>query len=403
MMPTPQPAKARAVLRETGALRRVQLTDGGCVYTHGIPPEVVISTPPRGPEARRAKAVAVLDPQRPGRLKEVKVVDPGSGYSAVKPVTVRFLARGPGEAEEQLRLEAAAAGGSGAGVMGEEPLCSGSGGAKAVAVLDREVAGVELLDGGAGYVVPIGVEVEIDPPAEPDGRQALAAAVVKPTVTAIMAPSRYDPGSLSAQLQQLLPSDTVLDFDYAGGRRFVVGGEAERLLAALTPEETTLYDPVFGLVGRSPIEMERELTLENYVRLALSGGCCISIVRTSLQPLEILKTRLQARPDLYPGWSAGIARIREEGAMPGEDQKTYNPFYKAWDCTSLAGFLLGMLGFGLNEVCVCFAFFVGTWLLELRDVYLTYIMHVQFFRRALTDLAGPGSAAVFEVPIILLL
>ena len=57
----------------------------------------------------------------------------------------------------------------------------------------------------------------------------------------------------------------------------------------------------------------RELTLGNYARLALSGGCCICIVRTSLTPLEILKTRLQARPDLNPTWADGIARIRQDG------------------------------------------------------------------------------------------
>lgn len=368
MMATPQPAQARAVLRDTGTVRRVQLTDAGCIYTHGVAPEVVISAPPKGPDARRAKAVAVLDPQRPGRVKEVRIVDPGAGYSSKRPVTVEFLAQGPGEAEEQLRLKAAGSGGGSVDAAGRPALCTGSGGARAVVVLDREVAGVELVDGGGGYVVPIGAEVAIDPPAEPDGRRAVATAVVKPTVTAIMAPSRYDPGSLSAQLQQLLPSDTMLDFEPAA-MRFVVGGEEELLLAREAPEETTLYDPVFGTVGRSPIEMERELTLENYVRLALSGGCCISIVRTSLQPLEILKTRLQARPDLYPGWAAGITRIQEEGVAAGGG----NPFYRAWDCTSLAGFLLGMLGFGLNE----------------------------FFRRALTDVVGPGSAEVFEIPIIL--
>lgn len=57
----------------------------------------------------------------------------------------------------------------------------------------------------------------------------------------------------------------------------------------------------------------RELNLESYIRLALSGGCCISIVRTGLTPLEILKTRLQARPDLYPGFISGIKRIKQEG------------------------------------------------------------------------------------------
>ena len=99
---------------------------------------------------------------------------------------------------------------------------------------------VELLDGGGGYTVPLGAEVSIAPPAEADGHTAIAKAVVKPSVTQvcmeiqpptylltwfihssihpfihpqIQAPNDYDPSSLSAQLQQLPPSDTVLEFN----------------------------------------------------------------------------------------------------------------------------------------------------------------------------------------------
>ena len=315
-------------------MRRLQLTAPGSVYTHGIPPEVIISEPPKGPESRRAKAIAVLEDQDGkkggrGRVKKVVLTDPGSGYRSDCPVSVSFIAQGPGEAEEQLRLESSSSSSSHSREEG--------GGAAAVAVLDKEVVAVQLLDGGAGYTVPLGAEVSIAPPAEKDGRQAYAKAVVRPTVTRVEAPRDYNPTSLSAQLQQLLPSDTELEFDVIR-QAFVVGGEPEDDLMMYRPEENTFYDPIFGPVGRSPIEMERELTFENYVRLALSGGCCISIVRTSLQPLEILKTRLQARPELYPGgWLEGFEKIREEGG---------NAFYKAWDCTSLAGFLLGMLGFG---------------------------------------------------------
>lgn len=48
-------------------------------------------------------------------------------------------------------------------------------------------------------------------------------------------------------------------------------------------------------------------------------------------------------------------------------------FYKGVELTALTGFLLGLMGFGLNEV----------------------------FRRLLTDFVGKGSAEVFEIPIIL--
>ena len=181
-----------AIVRETGAIRRLRILHSGCIYTHGIPPEVVITSPPPGPESRRAKGKAVLDGK--GGVKEVILTDHGVGYRTNRPVTVTFLPRGEGEAEEQLRLEAG----------GET--CPG--GARAVAVLDKEISRIDLLDGGSGYVVPIGAEVEIEAPAELDGHRATATAVVKPTVTMSGIGTKYNSASISAQLQQLLPSDT---------------------------------------------------------------------------------------------------------------------------------------------------------------------------------------------------
>ena len=57
------------------------------------------------------------------------------------------------------------------------------------------------------------------------------------------------------------------------------------------------FDPVFGPRGRSPVEKDELLTLEQVARLALSGALCASSAHVVLTPFEVVKTRMQLAPD----------------------------------------------------------------------------------------------------------
>jgi len=58
------------------------------------------------------------------------------------------------------------------------------------------------------------------------------------------------------------------------------------------------YDPVFGGVGMVPVEKGAlELSGSEYGRLALSGAVCTVLVRTALNPLELVKTKQQLLND----------------------------------------------------------------------------------------------------------
>ena len=170
MTPDAQPVKARAVLRDTGQLRRITVVDSGCIYSKFDPPKVAISPPPN-PKGRQATAEAVLDGK--GGIKDVVITDPGTMYRSDVPVRVMFLVQAEVAASRRARMQAMLA------------TCLGP--ARAVAVVDREVSRVEVVEGGSGYVVPMGVEVKIEPPVavggEADGRPARATAVLTAAAT----------------------------------------------------------------------------------------------------------------------------------------------------------------------------------------------------------------------------
>ena len=57
------------------------------------------------------------------------------------------------------------------------------------------------------------------------------------------------------------------------------------------------YDPIFGGVGAVPVTKGAiALKASEYGRLALSGAVCTVLVRTALNPLELIKTKQQYFP-----------------------------------------------------------------------------------------------------------
>ena len=69
-------------------------------------------------------------------------------------------------------------------------------------------------------------------------------------------------------------------------------------LADLPSARYRAYDPFFGGVGKTPVTKgAKQLNVGEYTRLAVSGALCTVIVRTALNPLELVKTKLQLKND----------------------------------------------------------------------------------------------------------
>lgn len=125
------PAKIRANFKPTTRILRINVVDGGEGYN--VAPDVIVR---QQGVIRQCEAYAVINQQR--RVSEIIVVNPGYGYggsmrNGIPIVPIVEIKRRKSSQKDSLN---------------EKALKS----AKAVAELEYKVTGVEVLDGGSGYI-----------------------------------------------------------------------------------------------------------------------------------------------------------------------------------------------------------------------------------------------------------
>jgi len=202
--------------------------------------------------------------------------------------------------------------------------------AAAVADLEYELYDVRVLDGGNGYITTEPPRIAISPPNDdPDWfispieqkrgwrPKELLSSEVTATVTTMHSPTDNTTGwgvpfsSLNMQevLDQIKDDPLALLPSDVRPERIASGSNAEPTYAipAMPPVPTRVtlpsvqyraIDPIFGGVGTKPVTKgARDLSADEYTRLALSGAVCTVIVRTLLNPLELVKTKIQLGND----------------------------------------------------------------------------------------------------------
>jgi solute carrier family 25 (mitochondrial phosphate transporter), member 3 len=387
------PAKARPIMKQTSRVLRIRVTDGGNGYTS--PPAVLVT---QGGRSVPCEAAAILD--RQGRVESILVLDPGYGYGLKSRTTGLPV------------------------VLIETPVKPPAGSArkispaKAVAELEYELAGLELLSGGNGYVATEPPKITITTPAEdPDwyvttdvfGLQqspekedfeisALVVEMILGDGTVVSDDfgendATIDPGLLSRLKREpleLLPSKLrpELQPSFSGVDTYHIPYLPPILFPAAVPSPRyRAYDPIFGAVGRVPVTKgAMQLKASEYSRLALSGALCTVFVRTLLNPLELVKTKIQLNNDkelntyAYSKMSAKLSpksshKHNETGVVATklilpETTKTedkmnigtidmisslvqlrgFSALFQSADITFLASLVFGSFGFGATEL-----------------------------------------------------
>ncbi len=296
-------ARAEPTMRCTSRVLRIELVDKGAGYTRA--PEVYVG-PPGGSitTSRQCVAQAILD--RKGSIESILVLDPGYGYGKSKNKTPpKVIIKPP----DDKRIKSS----------------SGHRQALAKAELEYEIASLELIEGGNGYVNTEPPRVLITPPeSTPDwfvdfaevavldeansNRQPAGALVVEmraPTGNLAYSPKTIPKVVPSYSLKRirddpigLLP--TVIRPEMSTNNRYFIPS-----VTAVATNENVLnnprfraVDPLFGAIGALPVQKSAlELKPNEYGRLALSGAVCTVLVRTALNPLELIKTKLQLEND----------------------------------------------------------------------------------------------------------
>lgn len=291
------PAKAKAILEPTSRVLRIRVTDGGEGYTS--PPEVVVSS---GDAQRVCSACAILD--REGHVESVVVLDPGYGYGKLKKRRIPL---------EPPKIMIA--------VPSTESNIKGRR-ATAVAEMEYEIVGINTTSGGNGYVNTEPPEITISEPAEdPDWFVEVPELKVLLSefgpVRAEVAEMRGPTGNLAYSIgdypkvsrqsisvdrikrdpTELLPSSIRLERNSIG--KYIIPSIAAVPTYSTSPNPRyRAVDPLFGSIGSVPVTKSAlELKPSEYGRLALSGAVCTVLVRTALNPLELIKTKQQLKND----------------------------------------------------------------------------------------------------------
>ncbi|GAX10014.1 hypothetical protein FisN_25Lh139 [Fistulifera solaris] len=296
-------------MRSTTRVLRIRVADGGEGYVTA--PQVTLQQS-RGLLDRPCQAVAILDIQ--GSVDSIIVLDPGSGYGG-----------STGEIPPEVKIEAPP--------KRVNKKMQKVRSATAIADLEYEVVGLELIDGGNGYSVSEPPSIQIAPPKQdPDWyiqvqdtidqrylpmgdseiklKARVAAMKTAAGVSVLVSDNPPHFATIDSGLIQLLQREPLELLPSSFRPRLVVDektGLRSYTIPALKgiPMSSSDYpffyrefDPVFGGVGRVPVTKGASaLKVDEYARLALSGAVCTVLVRTGLGPLELIKTKLQLLND----------------------------------------------------------------------------------------------------------
>ena len=185
-------------------------------------------------------------------------------------------------------------------------------------------------------------------------------------------PAISNPDSASAQLLTLLPTGVGLSYN-KNTRKYEVASalsfeSSNDLIAVGTAAASPRpLDPDFGPRGRSPIEREKNVGAETYVRFLASGALCCSAAHLFLTPIDVVKTKLQTAPTIYTNPIQALKKVVADDGLGG--------FFRGWVPTFAGYFCWGGISYTLTE----------------------------FTRRVVTnDVVGTLDAARFEIPIILI-
>ncbi|KAL3826761.1 hypothetical protein ACHAXA_009370, partial [Cyclostephanos tholiformis] len=380
-----KPAKLRAVMKPTSRILRINVIDGGLGYT--VSPDVIVKQ--RG-ATRDCEACAIID--RKGSVSEIILIDPGFGYGGLQnregseptlpTVEIRQRMSRQNNPDKEVKP------------------------AKAVPELEYSVVGVEIIDGGSGYIFDQPPKVAlILPQTDPDWfatpitlqdtedddeNQVILASVtqMKSGGDGIIVDPRAvrrgrDNFQLGDDLIRKIKSDPISllppvvrpqyskFIDDASpsvsmkGYYYISSLPPIKQEVVLTSSKYRSIDPLFGPLGKAPV-IKNAMTLSSsqYFRLAISGALCTVLVRTLLNPLELVKTKIQLGND-----EEIIKSVRNASLKHGRLELNDKPnsgtlevikrmievrgplsLFQSADITLLTSVVFGLFGFGATEL-----------------------------------------------------
>lgn len=381
------PAKIEPIMTCTTRILRIKVVDGGKGYST-IPSVQIYQDGIK----MMCEAVAILD--REGSVESVVVLNPGLGYG----IRRKGMLIPPEVVITPPKINPSAKLGN---IFRQ---------AKAVAELEFAIKSLVVVDSGNGYIFTQPPQIVIDPPSEDsdwyispidrihwtiedtdqvnvevktmssknlDEAVDIISYKLRMTDPIFENPSIID--SMSNNPLMLFPSTLRPTFIYPGSQiprsGYKSGNTGFYCILSIPDVSSSLiipssryraYDPIFGAIAAKPVTKSAQaLTGSEYTRLALSGGICTVIVRTALNPLELVKTKIQLKTDTklfesmkavndtiingadaFKGGKGGTADVMK--AMV--EIRGLQSLFQSADATFLASVVFGSVGFGTTEL-----------------------------------------------------
>lgn len=382
----------------TSRVLRIRVVDGGEGYT--TLPTVTVS---QNGAKRPCEAVAVLD--RTGTVESVLVLDPGFGFGGFNGGRTNRK-KGPVAPLVEIAPPKSPKAKGNANAVNRRQ-------AKAVAELEYGVSSISIVDPGSGFAFSQPPKITISPCEEdPEWYVAPMTASKKlATTSATSAREEFLTANVASMkveyvnaivdtssaesIQAQFDTADVLAIERARENSIALLPQTVRPFPMIDSEKGTMYqvpnlpplpeqpvalpsqkyraiDPIFGGVGAKPVTIgAKNLTADEYTRLALSGAICTVLVRTGLNPLELVKTKIQLGNDkelMDFAAKGGAAKEKTGGnnANANNDAaanigtadlisslvKLRGPLalFQSADITFLASLVFGSFGFGATEL-----------------------------------------------------
>jgi len=362
---------------ETGRILKLELVDGGSGYVET--PEVQISAPPGNGTNKKVQATAkaVLGKgKNKGVIEKIEIVNCGLGYNAIDEVTVTIT-----------------------------PPDKGWTAASAKAILEYQVARIDIVHEGRGYAAEKPINVVIDRPPGMDAtgdiaRSAFAVAYPKGKTTSYASfisnnvvkassssvdTSAWIAGPTSSQLLSLMPSGFGLQFDEKLEKYILTTPSSSNtwediITGSLEGRNFKPINPIFGFRGRSPIELEKSLDLSSVLRFMASGALCSSLAHLVLTPIDVVKTKVQTKPETYNQGIIGTFKKVwvEEGPAT---------LFDGWEPTFLGFFVGGAAAFFLTEY--------------FRRSYTTLATTMIMTAQSTSEITATSITSNYEIPLII--
>lgn len=370
-------ARGEARMVETGRILKLELVDGGSGYSEV--PEVLISAPSGEGAIRKIPATAKAIMGRgknKGVIDRIEIVNPGLGYNAIEEVTVTIT-----------------------------PPDKGWTAASAKPILEYQVAQIDVVQEGRGYAAEKPVNVIIDPPpgldaagqkpraafavAYPTGKTTSYASFISNNVvkasSSSVDTSAWIAGPTSTQLLTLLPSGFGLQFDDKLERYILTTPSSSNkwediITGSLEGKNFKPINPIFGFRGRSPIEREKSLDPSSVLRFVASGALCSSVAHIILTPIDVVKTKVQTKPEIYnQGITGTFKKVwQEEGPAT---------LFDGWEPTFLGFFIAGGAAFFLTEY--------------FRRTYTTLATTMIMTSQSASEVTATSIISNLEIPLII--